>query len=70
MSSIACCYLHASERSTEVNSVTRYIAALAALAVVSVAVVAPAGSAASARPNIVQTAAAAGQFNTLIKLAT
>ena len=52
------------------NSVKRYIAALAALAVVSVAVVAPASSAASAKPNIVQTAAAAGQFTTLIKLAT
>ena len=52
------------------NSIKRYIAALAALAAVSVAVVAPASSAASARPNIVQTAAAAGQFKTLIKLAT
>jgi len=53
-----------------VNSIKRYIAALAVLAVVSVAVVAPASSAASAKPNIVQTAAAAGQFKTLIKLAT
>jgi uncharacterized surface protein with fasciclin (FAS1) repeats len=52
-----------------VNSIKRYIAALAALAAVSVAVLAPASSAASGRGNIVQTAAAAGQFNTLIKLA-
>lgn len=52
------------------KSIKRYIAALAALAMVSVAVVAPASSTATARPNIVQTAAAAGQFKTLIKLAT
>jgi uncharacterized surface protein with fasciclin (FAS1) repeats len=52
-----------------VNSLKRYIAALAALAAMSVAVLAPAGSAASSQGNIVQTAAAAGQFKTLIKLA-
>jgi uncharacterized surface protein with fasciclin (FAS1) repeats len=47
----------------------RYIAALAALAAVSVAVLAPASPAASRHQgNIVQTAAAAGQFKTLIKL--
>ena len=51
------------------NTLKRYIAALAALAAISVAVLAPAGSAASSQGNIVQTAAAAGQFKTLIKLA-
>ena len=51
------------------NSIKRYIAALAALAAISVAVLAPASSAASSQGNIVQTAAAAGQFKTLIKLA-
>jgi uncharacterized surface protein with fasciclin (FAS1) repeats len=52
-----------------VQSIKRYIAALAALAVVSVAVIVPATSAASRQGNIVQTAAAAGQFKILIKLA-
>jgi uncharacterized surface protein with fasciclin (FAS1) repeats len=52
-----------------VNSIKRYIAALAALAAISVAILAPASSAASSQGNIVQTAAAAGQFKTLIKLA-
>ncbi|MBV8217228.1 MAG: fasciclin domain-containing protein [Solirubrobacterales bacterium] len=51
------------------NSIKRCIAALATLAAVSVAVLAPATSAASSQGNIVQTAAAAGQFKTLIKLA-
>ena len=51
------------------NAIKRYIAALAALAAVCVAVLAPASSAASSERNIVQTAAAAGQFKTLIKLA-
>ncbi|MBV9416583.1 MAG: fasciclin domain-containing protein [Solirubrobacterales bacterium] len=51
------------------NSIKRYIAALAALAAVSVAVLAPASSAADRQGNIVQTAAAAGQFKMLIKLA-
>ena len=47
----------------------RYIAVLAALAALSVAVLAPASPAASRHQgNIVQTAAAAGQFKTLIKL--
>jgi uncharacterized surface protein with fasciclin (FAS1) repeats len=46
----------------------RYIAILVALAAVSAAVLAPASSAASHRANIVKTAAAAGQFKTLIKL--
>lgn len=50
-------------------AIKRYIAALAAIATVSVAVLAPASSAASGRGNLVQTAAAAGQFKTLIKLA-
>jgi len=52
-----------------VNAIKRYIAALAALAAVSAAVLAPASSAASSQGNIVQTAAAAGQFKTLIRLA-
>jgi len=52
-----------------VNSIKRYIAALATLAAISVAILAPASSAASSQGNIVQTAAAAGQFKTLIKLA-
>src|SRR5947209_17420107 len=39
------------------------------LAAVSAAVLAPASAAASRQGNIVQTAAAAGQFKTLIKLA-
>ena len=51
------------------NAIKRYIAALAALAAVSAAVLAPASSAASSQGNIVQTAAAAGQFKTLIRLA-
>jgi uncharacterized surface protein with fasciclin (FAS1) repeats len=52
------------------NTIKRTVAALAALAAVSVAVLAPAGSAASRHQgNIVQTAAGAGQFKTLIKLA-
>jgi uncharacterized surface protein with fasciclin (FAS1) repeats len=51
------------------KSLKHYIAALAALAAVSVAVLVPASSAASRQGNIVQTAAAAGQFKTLIKLA-
>jgi uncharacterized surface protein with fasciclin (FAS1) repeats len=50
------------------KAIKRYIAALAALVAVSVAVLSPA-SAASGQRNIVQTAAAAGQFETLIKLA-
>jgi uncharacterized surface protein with fasciclin (FAS1) repeats len=50
------------------NAIKRSIAVLAALAV-SIAVLAPAGSAAGRQSNIVQTAAAAGQFKTLIKLA-
>jgi uncharacterized surface protein with fasciclin (FAS1) repeats len=53
-----------------VHAIKRYIAALAALAAISVAILAPASSAASSKGNIVQTAAAAGQFKTLIKLAT
>jgi uncharacterized surface protein with fasciclin (FAS1) repeats len=69
MSSTACCYRHASEGSNEVNKIKRYIAALAALAALSIAVLAPASSAATNQNNIVQTAAAAGQFKTLIKLA-
>jgi uncharacterized surface protein with fasciclin (FAS1) repeats len=51
-----------------VNAIKRSIAALAALAVVSVPIFAPAISVAVSRSNIVQTAAAAGQFKTLIKL--
>src|SRR5579864_2605394 len=43
---------------------------LVALAAVSVAAVVPATAAASRSGNIVQTAAAAGQFKTLLKLAT
>jgi uncharacterized surface protein with fasciclin (FAS1) repeats len=50
------------------HAVKRYTAALAAFAVISAALVAPAGSLAGKQPNIVQTAAAAGQFKTLIKL--
>jgi uncharacterized surface protein with fasciclin (FAS1) repeats len=53
-----------------VKSTKRYIAALAALAAISVAVLVPASSAAGRQGNIVQTAAAAGQFKTLLKLAT
>ena len=53
----------------KVNTIKRYIAALAALVAVSVAVLAPASSAASGQGNIVETAAAAGEFKTLIKLA-
>ena len=49
--------------------IKRYIA-LAAIAVVSVAAVAPvAGAATHRQGNIVQTAAGAGQFKTLLKLA-
>ena len=49
--------------------IKRYIA-LAAIAAVSVAAVAPVAGAATHREgNIVQTAAAAGQFKTLLKLA-
>jgi uncharacterized surface protein with fasciclin (FAS1) repeats len=51
------------------SAIKRHAAALAALAAVSVAILAPATAAASRQPNIVQTAAAAGQFKTLIKLA-
>jgi len=52
-----------------VSSVKRYIA-VAAIAVVSVAALAPAAGALSHREgNIVTTAAGAGQFNTLLKLA-
>ncbi len=50
------------------NAIKRYTAALALLAAISVALLAPAGSAASGQRNLVQTAAAAGQFKTLIKL--
>jgi uncharacterized surface protein with fasciclin (FAS1) repeats len=50
-------------------AIKRYIAALAALAVISLSVLAPAGAVASGQRNIVQTAAAAGQFKTLVKLA-
>ena len=50
--------------------IKRYIA-LAAIATVSVAAVAPvAGAGTHREANIVQTAAAAGQFKTLLKLAT
>jgi uncharacterized surface protein with fasciclin (FAS1) repeats len=52
-----------------VKTIKRSIAALAALAAVSMAVLAPVSSAASGQRNIVQTAAAAGQFKTLVKLA-
>jgi len=52
-----------------VSMIKRYIA-VAAIAAVSVATVAPVAGAATHREgNIVQTAAAAGQFNTLLKLA-
>lgn len=52
------------------HAIKRYIAALTTLAAVSVAVLAPASSAASPHQgNIVQTAAAAGQFKTLLTLA-
>jgi uncharacterized surface protein with fasciclin (FAS1) repeats len=52
-----------------VSVIKRYIAALAAVVAVSVPVLAPVSSAASRHQgNIVQTAAAAGQFKTLIKL--
>ena len=51
------------------NAIKRYIA-LAAIAAVSVAALAPAAGAATHREgNIVQTAAGAGQFKTLLKLA-
>jgi uncharacterized surface protein with fasciclin (FAS1) repeats len=47
----------------------RAITVLVAIAAVSAAILAPASDAAARRPgNIVQTAAAAGQFKTLIKL--
>jgi uncharacterized surface protein with fasciclin (FAS1) repeats len=46
-----------------------YLAPLAAVAAVSAAVLAPASSAARGQADIVHTAAAAGQFKTLIKLA-
>jgi uncharacterized surface protein with fasciclin (FAS1) repeats len=52
-----------------VNAIKRHIAAVTAFAAISVAILAPASSAASSQGNIVQTAAAAGQFKTLIKLA-
>jgi uncharacterized surface protein with fasciclin (FAS1) repeats len=51
------------------KAIKRSVVSLAAVAVVSIAVLAPASSAASNRGDIVQTAAAAGQFKTLIKLA-
>src|SRR5690242_2956482 len=51
------------------HAVQRSIVALAALVAISVPVLAPAASATSSQGNIVQTAAAAGQFKTLIKLA-
>jgi uncharacterized surface protein with fasciclin (FAS1) repeats len=52
-----------------VSSIKRYIA-VAAIAVVSVAALAPAaGAVAHRESNIVQTAAGAGQFKTLLKLA-
>lgn len=51
------------------SAIKRYIAVIAALAVVATAVVLPSSSVASRTGNIVQTAAAAGQFKTLIKLA-
>jgi uncharacterized surface protein with fasciclin (FAS1) repeats len=51
------------------TSIKRSIAALAAVAAVAVAILAPASSVARSQGNIVQTAAAAGQFKTLIKLA-
>jgi uncharacterized surface protein with fasciclin (FAS1) repeats len=51
------------------NTAKRYIVTLAALVAVSVVVLAPATSAAGRHEaNIVQTASAAGQFKTLIKL--
>lgn len=51
------------------NAITRYIA-VAAIAVVSVAALAPTAGALSHREgNIVKTAAGAGQFKTLLKLA-
>ena len=51
-------------------SIIKRLIALAAIAAVSVAAVAPAAGAAMQREgNIVQTAAGAGQFTTLIKLA-
>jgi uncharacterized surface protein with fasciclin (FAS1) repeats len=53
-----------------VSSIKRYIA-VAAIAVVSVMAMAPAaGAVAHRQSNIVQTAAGAGQFKTLLKLAT
>ena len=52
------------------RSINRHITMLVALAAVSVAAVLPATAAASRSGNIVQTAAAAGQFKTLLKLAT
>lgn len=52
------------------SSIKRYIA-VAAIAVVSVMAMAPAaGAVAHRQSNIVQTAAGAGQFKTLLKLAT
>lgn len=50
------------------SAIKRYIAAVAALAVVATAIFVPSTSAASRSHNIVQTAAAAGHFKTLIKL--
>jgi uncharacterized surface protein with fasciclin (FAS1) repeats len=52
-----------------VGAIKRYIAAIAALTVVGTAVILPASSVASRPGNVVQTAAAAGHFKTLIKLA-
>ena len=52
-----------------VHTVRRSIAALAVLAAISVPILTPAASAAKSQANIVQTAAAAGQFKTLLKLA-
>jgi uncharacterized surface protein with fasciclin (FAS1) repeats len=51
------------------NAVKRYLAPVAALAALSLAVLAPVSSATGGQRNIVQTAAAAGQFKTLLKLA-
>ena len=50
------------------KALKRYVVALAALAAVSAAILAPVSSAARGQENIVQTAAAAGHFKTLVKL--
>ena len=51
------------------HAVKRSIAALAALAAISIPALAQTASASTKQGNIVQTAASAGQFKTLIKLA-